>query len=214
MTPAEYIEKYSGLIKWVIRHKTSLMYDEYDDRFQDVAMVICTKIDKLNAMEPRDAKRYIVYTACRRPFRHTWGNAKFMCIQDMGKWREQNGKTSGDGLEWLEVGEKYRPDSPYWKYMEIRQRREDAEDQLEQYKKLKKAAKQAQNVLVFNVRTPVTKAEQHILQTYAKLVHRRDPVRVAKYKATARAYTALHKQELREKAKERQQRRQYNGKAK
>ena len=198
MTVEEYVVKYQRYIWWMIRHRTNLDPDDQQDRFQDVCMVICEKIDKLNSMSNAAARKYIGYTAYRMPQRHTWGNGKFMTIQDWEKWRDQHkdSKESADGLDWIGVGGKYRPDSEYWDYLARREKRELAEDTVELNKQFMKLTGRIKRAAVYGNRV-TSPAEKKILKQAAR-VRFMDPVIQEKRRVAVRAYRKMNEEKIKD----------------
>lgn len=201
MTVEEYVVKYQRYIWWMIRHLTNLDPDDQQDRFQDVCMVICEKIDKLNSMSNAAARKYIGFTAYRMPQRHTWGNGKFMTIQDWDKWRDQHkdSKESADGLDWIGVGGKYRPDSEYWDCLERREKRELAEDAVELNKQFIKLTGRIKRAAVYGKRV-ATRAEKKMLRYEARFM---DPVERERRRVRVRAYRKMNKEKIKDRKRDR-----------
>lgn len=205
MTVEEWIDACRKLIWYGIRKKTNLMWDEQEDRFQDVCMVICEKIDKLNNMPEKQAKMYIYWSTVRMPKRHTWGNAKFMTLLDADKRRKE---LSGRGIEekedplaWLDDGGKYRPDSEYWEYLRRRERRENAQDQLEQYKIIKKLCAGVHKAKIYGGNKGfglnATAYQKAQLNAYAAMISH-DPLFKQERAMKSRLYRGMNKEKIKE----------------
>lgn len=212
MTMDEYVKQYSGLIRWTIIHKTRLMYDEQDDRFQDVFFYIFNHKDKYDAMDEDKRVKYICLLTRYFNVRRVWGNGKFITLQDWSEWRAENGyKEDADGLDWLDDGGRYRPDTGFWHYLKRRERRENREDQLELYEKIKKYTKQVKNVITYggNKTYETTLIKKSMKINAGATIGRIDPFLREKARLTAKQYRKWNISKIKERALERYNAKKY-----
>lgn len=205
MDMEEYVKRYAGLIRWTIIHKTRLLYDEQDDRFQDVFFYIFNNKDKYDNMDEKKRTHYIALLTRYFNVRRSWGNGKFITIQDWSEWRAENGyKEDADGLDWLDDGGRYRPDTGFWHSLERRQRREYREDQLEQYEKIKKYTLQVKNIITYGSKKS---QESNLIKKSIKInpmatIYKIDPLLRQKQKMAQKAYRTLNAHKIKERALE------------
>ena len=119
-----------------------------------------------------------------------------MTIQDMQKWRDQNKdpKASADGLDWIGVGGRYRPDSDYWEYLERREKREAAEDAVELNKQFMKLVGGIKRAAVYGKRI-ATRAEKKMLRYEARFI---DPVERERRRVRVRAYRKMNEEKIKD----------------
>lgn len=203
MTPEQYFEKYSTFIKWAVIRKTYLLWDEQEDRIQDVWIKILENIEKINGMSEEERKRYIFFTAVRMPKRHSWGNCKFMTLLDSEERRRllsgKNIEEKDDPLAWLSDGGKYRPDSEYWEYLERRAKREAIQDQIEQYKKIKDVCASVKVAVIYGgsrgrgIKTGIN------LKLYSQMT-KLDPFVQNRNKLRSKVYRAMNAERIKERS--------------
>ncbi len=131
MTPQDYLDKYGDLAKWLI-HKRYHDADDRLDAFQEVAMIICERIDQLNNMPADRAKRYILHSTkyCwLKWYKHTKRNI----LQHRTLGQDDEKAT----LDWLFESNKYRPDRFYDSELKWRAHREDLQDQMDEWNSVK-----------------------------------------------------------------------------
>ena len=140
MTPQDYLDKYGVLVKWMI-HKRFHDIDDRQDAFQEVAMIICERIEKLNTMDETAVKRYLLHSTkyCwLKWYKHT----KLNILQHRTLGQDDEKAT----LDWLFESNKYRPDRFYDSELKWRQHRENLEDQMEAWAEVKKQIKRIENI--------------------------------------------------------------------
>ncbi len=140
MTPQDYLDKYGALVKWMI-HKRFHDIDDRQDAFQEVAMIICERIEKLNTMDETAVKRYLLHST-----KYCWAKWYTGFKQNVLRNSKPIDDDTDKSLDWLFSSSQFRPDYFYDRKLKWRQHRENLEDQMEAWAEVKKQIKRIENI--------------------------------------------------------------------